>query len=103
MARSRISKIAAVNAIAYSRPRTVADAVALLGSAGARVFAGGTDLLIQLRGGSRRAEHLVDVKDVDELGVLECDDGNGLRLGAAVPCWRLGESAAARRLFPGLV
>ena len=92
-----------MNAIAYSRPRTVADAVALLGAAGASAFAGGTDLLIQLRAGSRRAEHLVDVKDIDELGALACDDADGLRLGAAVPCWRLGESAEARRLFPGLV
>jgi carbon-monoxide dehydrogenase medium subunit len=92
-----------VNDIAYSRPRTVADAVALLAAEDARAFAGGTDLLIQLRNGARRAGHLVDVKSVDELNVLECDGSSGLRLGAAVPCWRLGESPEARRLFPGLV
>jgi CO/xanthine dehydrogenase FAD-binding subunit len=92
-----------VNEIAYSRPRTVADAVALLAAEDSRAFAGGTDLLIQLRSGARRALHLVDVKHVDEMGTLACDESSGLRLGAAVPCWRLGESAEARRLFPGLV
>jgi carbon-monoxide dehydrogenase medium subunit len=103
MPRGRLLKIGGVNAITYSRPRTVSDAIDLLGSTGARPFAGGTDLLIQLRGGARRAEHLVDVKDIDELGSLEYSDAGGLRLGAAVPCWRLGDSAEVRRRYPGLV
>lgn len=93
-----------MNEIAYSRPRSVSEAVALLASSDeARVFAGGTDLLIQLRAGARRARHLIDVKHIDELARLECDAEKGLRLGAAVPCWRIGESADARRLYPGLV
>jgi CO/xanthine dehydrogenase FAD-binding subunit len=93
-----------VNEIAYSRPRSVDEAVALLASGDeTRVFAGGTDLLIQLHAGTRRARHLVDVKHIDELTALACDASQGLRLGAAVPCWRVGESAEVRRLYPGLV
>lgn len=97
-------KIAPVNEIAYSRPRNIADAVALLSSGEqARAFAGGTDLLIQMRSGARHATHLVDIKHIDDLTRLECDATAGLRLGAAVPCWRLGASSEARRLYPGLV
>jgi len=93
-----------VHEIRYSAPRSVAEAVALLadGGDGARVLGGGTDLLIQLRAGASSARHLVDVKHIPELDVITCDDSEGLRLGAAVPCERLAGDARVRALFPGL-
>lgn len=89
----------------YSVPTTLAEAVRLVNAdpEGVRLLGGGTDLLIQLRAGTRRARHLVDVKRIEELAVLACDARTGLRLGAAVPCFRLTEDTAIERLYPGLV
>ncbi|MEW6270319.1 MAG: xanthine dehydrogenase family protein subunit M [Thermodesulfobacteriota bacterium] len=91
--------------IRYSAPATVPEAVALLAADGgaARVLAGGTDLLIQLRAGTCPARHLIDVKRITELARLEWDASGALHVGAAVPCWRLAEDRRARATFPGLV
>ena len=50
----------------YAAPKTLADAVTLLAAAQgrARLLAGGTDLLIQMRAGRVAPELLVDVKDI---------------------------------------
>jgi carbon-monoxide dehydrogenase medium subunit len=88
--------------IRYSAPQSLADAVGLLAADDARVLAGGTDLLIQLRAGASPARHLVDVKRIAELATLAFDDAGALHLGAAVPCWRLADDARVRRTFPGL-
>jgi carbon-monoxide dehydrogenase medium subunit len=88
--------------IRYSAPQSLADAVGLLAADDARVLAGGTDLLIQLRAGTSPARHLVDVKRIAELATLAFDDAGTLHLGAAVPCCRLAEDARVRRTFPGL-
>ncbi|HEY8517714.1 MAG TPA: xanthine dehydrogenase family protein subunit M [Candidatus Binatia bacterium] len=91
--------------IRYSAPTTVPEAVALLAADGeqARVLAGGTDLLVQLRAGTCPARHLIDVKRIDELARLEWDASGNLHVGAAVPCWRLTEDRRAQETFPGLV
>ena len=51
---------------AYARPETLAEVVALLErhGPGARLLAGGTDLVINLRDGKVRPEVVVDVKRV---------------------------------------
>lgn len=53
----------------YTRPSTLAEAVALLAAGGpdARVLAGGTDLVIRLRDGTARPSLVVDVKRIAEL------------------------------------
>jgi carbon-monoxide dehydrogenase medium subunit len=94
-----------LKAFDYSTPRTIAEAVTLLSShgEGARVLAGGTDLLVQLREGRRDADLVVDVKYIPELNELHYDPRTGLRLGAAVPCCRIYEDAAVARAYPGLI
>jgi CO/xanthine dehydrogenase FAD-binding subunit len=44
----------------YERPATVEEAVAAMRGGHARVLAGGTDLVPQLREGRRRAARIVD-------------------------------------------
>jgi carbon-monoxide dehydrogenase medium subunit len=88
--------------IRYSAPTSVSAALAALAEPGARVLAGGTDLLIQLRAGTCPSRRLVDVKRIAELNALDWDPARGLRIGAAVPCHRLAEDARARGAFPGL-
>jgi CO/xanthine dehydrogenase FAD-binding subunit len=90
--------------IQYEAPATLSDALKLLGSFGekARPLCGGTDILIQMRAGVRRQEHLVDVKHIPELRQLSFDAKTGLRLGAAVPCIEVYESALMHKNYPGL-
>ncbi len=69
----------------------------------ARVMAGGTDILVQLRAGRHQVERLVDVKNVPELNQVSYSEGDGLTLGAAVSCCRIYEDETIARLYPALV
>lgn len=93
-----------MHAIDYEAPTTLDQAVSILKAHGenARPFCGGTDIIIQLRAGVRRTEHLVDVKKIKELQTLSFDAKKGLRLGAAVPCIEISQSDVMRRHYPGL-
>ena len=64
-----------MNAIRYETPRSVAEAVRLMAAdSGARVLAGGTDLLVQFRAGVRQPSAFVDVKRIPELMSITIDD-----------------------------
>jgi carbon-monoxide dehydrogenase medium subunit len=93
-----------MKAFDYSAPATLADAVALLTAKGerARALAGGTDIIVQVREGRRDLDLMIDVKHIPELNELSFDPRQGLRFGAAVPCWRLAEHADVARRYPGL-
>ncbi|MGE0756502.1 MAG: xanthine dehydrogenase family protein subunit M [Pirellulaceae bacterium] len=91
--------------IAYAAPPTVEAAVQLLAEHGerARVLAGGTDIIVQLREGRRQADVLVDIKRIGELNELSFDAARGLRIGAAVPCCRIYEYEPIARRYAALV
>ncbi len=76
--------------LAYERPATVADAVALMARDGARALAGGSDLIPQLREGRRSASIVVDLKHIPELNEIRCEADGGWRIGAAVSIAKLG-------------
>src|SRR4051794_3866944 len=90
--------------IDYAAPKTVAEAVALFAERGdrARALAGGTDIIAQVRENRRDVDLLVDLKHIPEVNELSYDPGRGLRLGAAVPCYRIYEHSDIPRLYPGL-
>jgi carbon-monoxide dehydrogenase medium subunit len=89
----------------YVLPRTVAEAVTLLADKGeqARILAGGTDILVQMRAGRRRVERLVDIKEVPEVNQLSYSPNEGLQLGSAVPCYRIYQDETVSRNYPGLI
>ncbi len=89
----------------FQTAATVDEAVSLLAAGGerARVLTGGTDLIVQLREGIREADLVVDVKKIPELMELEFSPQRGLRLGAAVPCYRIYGDAAIAAAYPALV
>jgi carbon-monoxide dehydrogenase medium subunit len=93
-----------LHAINYESPKTVADAVKLLVAHGekARPLVGGTDLIIQLRAGTRRPEYVVDVKHIPEMSRISFSMQHGLHLGAAVSCIQIHENADMNRYYPGL-
>ncbi len=91
-----------MSAIRYEAPRSVADAVRLIQTdPGARVLAGGTDLLVQFRAGLRRPTAFVDIKRIPELVGITVDAA-GLRLGAATAAAVVCEHPEVRALWPGL-
>ena len=88
----------------YALPHSVREAVDLLAEHGseARMLAGGTDILVLLRGGVP-AKLVVDVKDIPDLNEITYDPVEGLTLGAAVPCYRVYGNRAVSRAYPGLI
>ena len=86
----------------YEAPANVEEAVRLLAAdADARVIAGGTDLLVQVRGGRSAPSAYVDIKRIPELLRVQIDS-SGLRVGAAVPAVEIYGNDTIRQLWPGL-
>jgi carbon-monoxide dehydrogenase medium subunit len=90
-------------AVRYEAPRSIQQAISLLGAdPGAAILAGGTDLLVQYRSGVKRPTAFVDVKQIPELVGMTIDE-TGLTLGAATCAADICENGEVRRLWPGLV
>jgi CO/xanthine dehydrogenase FAD-binding subunit len=88
----------------YAAPESVEGAVALLtGAKGeARVLAGGTDLLVQMRADLVDPELIVDIKNIPETRAVTEEKG-GWRIGAAVTGAELKENARLKKTWPGVV
>ena len=88
----------------YEAPESLDTAVALLAGArgDARVLAGGTDLLVQMRADVLDPELIVDIKKIRETRAVAQEMG-GWRVGAAVTGAELKENAALRKAWPGVV
>ncbi len=93
----------------YHRPRTLAEAVALLATLGdrARVLAGGTDLLPNMKHGLVEPDHLVSIGRIEELRGLALAPATAsaperLVVGAGVRLGELADSLLARRVAPAL-
>jgi CO/xanthine dehydrogenase FAD-binding subunit len=88
----------------YEAPESVEGAVALLvGAKGeARVLAGGTDLLVQMRADVVEPELIVDIKKIPETRAVTEEKG-GWRIGAAVTGAELKENARLKKAWPGVV
>jgi CO/xanthine dehydrogenase FAD-binding subunit len=79
-------------------PATVHDCLEVLARRGpeAKLLAGGTDLLPQLKNGVLRPGWIVDLSGVKRLRTLEPADGGGLRVGAAVTARELERDPEVR-------
>jgi aerobic carbon-monoxide dehydrogenase medium subunit len=88
----------------YEAPNSVKEAVKLLaGERGlARVLAGGTDLLVQLRSGRVAPDLVVDVKRIAGMRSIKAE-GRGFRIGAAVSGAEMGEHKTLTKAWPGVV
>jgi xanthine dehydrogenase FAD-binding subunit len=94
-----------MQAIQYAAPESIPDAVALLQRFGARarILAGGTDLIVQVREHARDIDVMVDGKRIPELMDLAFDPQKGLTIGAAVPCHEIYSHPEVTRRYPGLI
>lgn len=88
----------------YESPDTLEAASKLLASASgdARVLAGGTDLLVQLRAEILSPALIVDIKKIAETRTIKEENG-GFRIGAAVTGAELKEHPKLKSTWPGLV
>ncbi len=88
----------------YEAPETVEGAVALLaGATGeARVLAGGTDLLVQMRADVVDPGLIVDIKKIGETRRVTEEKG-GWRIGAAVSGAELKEHPRLKQVWPGVI
>ena len=88
----------------YEKPETIMEAARLLaGETGvARVLAGGTDLLVQLKSGMVEPDLIVDIKNLPGMRAIVPEQG-GFRIGAAVSGAEFGEHEEVAALWPGVV
>ena len=94
-----------MHTFAYTRPETVAEAVALLELHGpdARLLAGGTDLIIRLRDGTLQPRVVVDLKRIPELRSAVREVAGRISISAGTVMSDLVEDVRLRRHFPALV
>jgi len=88
----------------YEAPHSLDQAVALLAAepGDARVLAGGTDLLVQMKTDLIDPILLVDIKGISELREIK-EEAGGFRIGAAVAGAELKEHARLKSVWPGIV
>ena len=93
-----------MKAFGYVMAKDVGHAVALLGEHGAKakILAGGTDLLVELKHAVHNPEMIVDVSRLRELKEIAVRD-DGLHIGALATHGEIMGSPVIRDMFPALV
>lgn len=88
----------------YVKPESFEAAAALLRdeTGVSRILAGGTDVLVQLKAEMVEPDLMVDLKHLPGMREIAAEDG-GFRVGAAVSGAEMGEHAALKALWPGVV
>ncbi|MFQ5826524.1 MAG: FAD binding domain-containing protein, partial [Dehalococcoidia bacterium] len=88
----------------YVAPQSLEEAVRLLEQAEGQAMpiAGGTDLIPQIKKGTKQPSLVVDIKRIPEVHRLEFAPEEGLHLGAAVPCAAIVRHPQVLALYPSL-
>lgn len=89
----------------YLKPETLLDAVMLKDKYGndARILAGGTDLIINLRDNLISCKYMIDIKKIPEMKEISYSEENGLSVGGAVTLNEMMENEQVKSKFPVLV
>jgi carbon-monoxide dehydrogenase medium subunit len=88
----------------FFEPTTVAEACALLAEdpEGSAVFAGGTDILVDLKAGLKDHRRLVSLGRIEELEGIEFGDDGGLTIGAMTTVNQVARHQDIANEFPGI-
>lgn len=88
----------------YLEPSSVQEAISLLSrhDGKARIIAGGTDLLVQIRSKKIQAEYVVDVGNLAGLDYIDYDARGGLKIGALTTVRTVEKSPVLRETCPVL-
>ncbi|MDQ3817939.1 MAG: FAD binding domain-containing protein [Acidobacteriota bacterium] len=86
----------------YLVPRTIADAVKMMGEAGAegQFVAGGTDLYPNMKRRQQTPKTVISVTRLKELNEISGDGRGGLKIGASVSLTDICENVAINRDYP---
>lgn len=92
----------------YLKPKTVQEAVSLLRehNGKAKVIAGGTDLLVQMRAGittkapKLTPQYVIDIEGIPGLDKIEYDEKQGLRIGPVAKIRALEKSPLLHQYYP---
>jgi carbon-monoxide dehydrogenase medium subunit len=88
--------------VTVHEPRRLTEVLRLLGELEeARILAGGTDLLVDLKQGSIQAKHLISLQHIRELKQIEEEKGR-IRVGAMVTLQEIHSNALIRKHLPVL-
>ena len=88
----------------YEAPTTTKEAATLMAKAKGKAFllAGGTDLLVRMKIGLVEPDLIVDIKQIPAMQSIK-RTATGFRIGAGVSAAAMGESAALKKAWPGVV
>ena len=88
----------------FVEPASVSEACSLLAEdpEGSVVFAGGTDILVDLKADLRRPGRLVSLGRISELRGIEIGADGGLTIGAMTTVNRIARDEDVKRRFPGI-
>src|SRR5205085_6773846 len=88
----------------YLVPRTIGDAVRMMGEAGpsGQFGAGGTDLYPNMKRRQQTPRTVISVGRIPELHRIEGDGESGLKIGAGVSLTEIVEHAVVKRDYPSL-
>ena len=88
----------------YQTPSTSKEAAVLMqGERGqAFVLAGGTDLMVRMKGRFVEPDLLVDIKHISTMQSIK-KSATGFRIGAAVSAAEMGENTSLKKTWPGVV
>jgi carbon-monoxide dehydrogenase medium subunit len=86
----------------YFEPKTLKEAVGLLVKykRGARLLAGGTDLMIEMKGGYVKPKYMINLKKIKGLDKISFSKKEGLRIGALVTWSTLLSSKPIHQYYP---
>jgi carbon-monoxide dehydrogenase medium subunit len=88
----------------FVEPASVSEACSLLAEdpEGSAVFAGGTDILVDLKAGLKHHRRLVSLGRIEELKVIDLDSEGRLRIGATVTVNMIARHQEIAKRFPGI-
>ena len=88
----------------YMMPVTIEEAIGLLAehNGKAKVIAGGTDLVLQMRNKIKKAEYVIDISGIPTLDYIKYDKKQGLSIGALTTVRDVEKSTELARKYPVL-
>jgi carbon-monoxide dehydrogenase medium subunit len=93
-----------VHEFSYAIPGSIKELLSMLADNRglAKILAGGTDLIVQMRSGAVTPDLVIDVKRIPEFNSLSRSTG-GLTIGAAVSCRAVYEDKFVANTYPALI
>lgn len=85
----------------YLEPKTIEEAIFLLSrhKEAAKVVAGGTDLIVQLKKGAELPRYIINIKGISNQDSITYDEREGLRIGALATIHSIEVSPVIRQKF----